>query len=268
MSQPVLCQIDGLSVTYAGKRQSALTDLSLSLVAERRLAIIGESGSGKSTLVKKLASLLPNETTSSGTISWHIEAEANAGRLPVAGRDIGYIFQDPGVSLNPVLTVGEQVAEGAVRHLGLSWKQAARHAADLLDQVQLPHPSSLLKAYPHQLSGGQRQRVAIAAAISAHPAILIADEATSALDTITQRAIAALLDTLVSDNRMTLVFITHDIALASSLADDIAVLKSGRLVEWGPASRVLSSPQDAYTMTLLMAHTDLSTPPLIGSAPG
>lgn len=266
MNQPVLCEIDGLNVTYLGARRPALMDLSLSLMAKRRLAIIGESGSGKSTLARALAGLLPKGATSSGTVGWNITSNGNPALPPLAGRDIGFIFQDPGVSLNPVLTVGEQVAEGAVRHLGLSWKQAMRHASDLLAQVQLPHPPSLLQAYPHQLSGGQRQRVAIAAAISARPKILIADEATSALDTIAQRGITALLDGLVRDNGMTLVFITHDIALASMLADDIAVLNSGRLVEAGPASHILSAPADPYTKMLLMSHIDLSTPPLIASA--
>lgn len=262
MSKPALCQIDGLSVTYAGATHPAVSDLSLSIMAGRRIAIIGESGSGKSTLAKALAGLLPSGTTLSGTVTWNIQS---SGLSPVSGRDIGYIFQDPGASLNPVLTIGEQVAEAAVRHLGLSWKQAERHACDLLEQVQLPDPSLLLKAYPHQLSGGQRQRVAIAAAISARPKMLIADEATSALDTIAQRAIAALLDKLVSANGMTLVFITHDIALASSLADDIAVLKSGRLMDAGPTSRLIAAPHDTYTRTLLDAHIDLSTPPLIAS---
>ena len=259
MSLLPLCAIEKLTVSYSNAPQPALNGISLSLFANRRLAIIGESGSGKSTLARRLVGLLPRHAISSGRIDW-------TSAPPRPGRDIGYVFQDPGASLNPVLTIGEQLAEGAVRHLGLSWKQGLAHARDLLEQVHLPHPSSLLKAYPHQLSGGQRQRVAIAAAISASPKILIADEATSALDTITQDAIARLLDSLVRENGMTLIFITHDIALASSLADDIAVLKSGRLVEWGEASTVLSYPTHSYTKTLIAAHLDLSTPPLIEGA--
>jgi peptide/nickel transport system ATP-binding protein len=262
MTQNPICDILDLGVTYAGATSPALQNVSLSIAANRRLAIIGESGSGKSTLARTLAHLLSPGAQSSGNIIWHLETGIPA---PLAGRDIGYVFQDPGASLNPVLTIGEQVAEGAVRHLGLSWKQGLAHARDLLDEVQLPHPSSLLDAYPHQMSGGQRQRVAIAAAIAARPKILIADEATSALDTITQAAIARLLDRLVQQNDMTLLFITHDIALASSLADDIAVLKSGRLVETGRAASVLSSPQHAYTNSLLAAHLDITTPPLIES---
>ncbi|MBN7806916.1 ABC transporter ATP-binding protein [Agrobacterium rosae] len=266
MSQPPLCRIKNLSVTYAGATHPALDTVSLSLAPHRRLAIIGESGSGKSTLARRLAGLLPANVATSGRVIWNPgpAVETNAA-FPRAGRDIGYVFQDPGASLNPVLTLGEQVAEGAVRHLGLSWKEALAHARDLLGQVQLPHASALLNVYPHQLSGGQRQRVAIACAISARPKILIADEATSALDTITQAAITKLLDRLVSENGMTLIFITHDIALASSLADDIAVLKSGQLLEAGKAADVLSNPATAYTKRLIAAHLDLSTPRLIES---
>ena len=268
MSQQPLCHIENLTVTYAGAKQPALDTISLSLAPNRRLAIIGESGSGKSTLARRLAGLLPANAASSGTVVWDAGAEVQTDTtFPRSGRDIGYVFQDPGASLNPVLTLGEQVAEGAVRHLGLSWKEALAHARDLLEQVQLPHLSSLLKAYPHQLSGGQRQRVAIACAISARPNILIADEATSALDTITQAAITKLLDGLVRESGMTLVFITHDIALASSLADDIAVLKSGQLIEAGKATDVLSNPAHAYTKRLIAAHLDLSTPRLIESVP-
>ena len=265
MSGKALCRIDDLHVRYAASEAPALRDISLTIRQGQRLAIIGESGSGKSTLSKAIAGLLPGSARVSGDISWSRDSGLFAGR-PMPGRDIGTIFQDTGATLNPVLTIGEQVAEGAVRHLGLSWRQARDLARDLLERVRLPHPSHLLAAYPHQLSGGQRQRVAIAAAIAANPAILIADEATSALDTVTQAAIAALLDNLVREENRTLVFITHDIGLASSLADEIAVLRAGRLVEHGPTWSVLSAPAHEYTRALLADYLDLSTPPLISEA--
>jgi peptide/nickel transport system ATP-binding protein len=145
----------------------------------------------------------------------------------------------------------------------LSWRQARILAGDQLERVQLPNTGDILNAFPHQLSGGQRQRVAIAAAIAARPKILIADEATSALDTVSQAAIARLLDDLVREEGMTLIFITHDIALASSLSDRIAVLQAGRLVESGKTSTVLGNPADPYTRELIAAHIDLSTPPLV-----
>ncbi|MCZ7448051.1 ABC transporter ATP-binding protein [Agrobacterium rhizogenes] len=265
MSGNALCRIDDLSVRYAAADAPALHKVSLTIRQGQRLAIIGESGSGKSTLGKAIAGLLPQTARVSGDISWSRDSGLFTGR-PMPGRDIGTIFQDTGATLNPVLTIGEQVAEGAVRHLGLSWKAAHDLARDLLEKVRLPHPSHLLSAYPHQLSGGQRQRVAIAAAIAARPSILIADEATSALDTVTQAAIATLLDDLVREEERTLVFITHDIGLASSLADDIAVLSAGELVEHGPARRVLSAPAHAYTRALLADYLDLSTPPLVSEA--
>ena len=137
------------------------------------------------------------------------------------------MFQDAGASLNPVLTIGEQIAEVAQRHLGLGWFEAYGHARELLQRVRIPQPDAALRAYPHQLSGGQRQRVCIASAIAARPKLLIADEPTSALDMVVQAEIVALLDELVREDGMTLLFITHDIALASGFADRIAVFQQG-----------------------------------------
>lgn len=264
-----LCEVEGLSVSYNRFEAGyALSGIDLTINHADRVAIIGESGSGKSTLARALAGLLPHSARKRGSISWS-EASGDGGdrTFPVAGRDIGYVFQDPGISLNPVLTVGEQVAEGARFHLGLTWHEALAHARDLLERVQLPHPSTLLKVYPHQLSGGQRQRVAIAAAIAARPKLLIADEATSALDTVSQKSIVELLETLVQEQGMTLIFITHDIALASSLAGRIVVLQSGRLVEQGATAALLRNPKDPYTRELLASHVDLSTPPLVHRVP-
>ncbi|MCS4243300.1 MULTISPECIES: ABC transporter ATP-binding protein [Rhizobium/Agrobacterium group] len=257
-----LCHIQNLGITYPKQRTPALTDINLEIYARERLAIIGESGSGKTTLARSLAGLLPQGAKSSGSIDWALHGKRIKAR-PQAGRELAYVFQDPGSSLNPVLKIGEQVAETAHQHLDISYRQALRQAVDLLERVQLPEPQRLVNAYPHQLSGGQKQRVAIAAAIAAQPSILIADEATSALDSVTQAAIARLLDGLVQEEGMTLIFITHDIALASSLADRIAVLQSGRLVEQGRASEVINSPEDPYTRELISAHIDLSTPPLV-----
>jgi peptide/nickel transport system ATP-binding protein len=252
-----LATIADLSVTFR-QGVTALDRVSLSINSGERLAIIGESGSGKSTLALALAGLLPASAAQSGTIAW-------SDGPPRLGRDIGMVFQDPSSSLDPVLTIGEQVAEGAVAHLGLDWTAARRRARDLLSRVHLPDPDSLLRAFPHQLSGGQRQRVAIAAAIAAGPRLLIADEATSALDTIVQAEIVALLRSLVADEGMTLLFITHDIALASTLADRIAVFQQARLVEIGAAADVVQRPRDPYTASLLAAHIDLTTPPLTGA---
>ena len=255
-----LCEIRGLTVTYRGQAVPALNDVSLDILAGKRLAIIGESGSGKSTLARTLAGLLPAQAKLSGSIGW------KEGKPPLPGRDFGFVFQDPTSSLNPVLTIGEQVAEGARHHLGLSWKGARARALEMIERVRIPQPERAATAFPHQLSGGQRQRVAIAAALAAKPKILIADEATSALDMVVQAEITALLDELVREAGMTLIFITHDIALASGFADSVAIFRDGRLIESGPTASVLSSPKEAYTKTLLASHRDLSTPPLIREA--
>ncbi|WP_105415494.1 ABC transporter ATP-binding protein [Neorhizobium sp. T25_27] len=255
-----LCQIRNLSVTYRGQTLPALNQIDLGIAAGERLAIIGESGSGKSTLARALAGLLPPGARLAGEMRW------SSGQPPLPGRDLGFVFQDPSSSLNPVLSVGEQVAEGARRHLGLSWKAADARALDMLERVHLPQPDKAMRAFPHQLSGGQRQRVAIAAALAAKPGILIADEATSALDMVVQAEIVSLLDELVREAGMTLIFITHDIGLASGFANRVAIFKDGGLVEAGPTGLVLSSPREAYTRTLIASHRDLATPPLIREA--
>ncbi|MDQ0317399.1 ATP-binding cassette domain-containing protein [Amorphus orientalis] len=258
---PPLVEVSGLSVAFRDRGQvnHALRDVAIALRTGEKLAIIGESGSGKSTFSLALAGLLPREAEIGGTIAW-----PGLDHAPRAGKEIGVVFQDPGSSLNPVLRIGEQVAEGARRHLGLGRRAARERALDLLTRVRIPDPDAALDAYPHQFSGGQRQRIAIAAAIAARPALLIADEATSALDTVVQAEIAALLDTLVREEAMTLLFVTHDIALASGLADRIAVFHQAQLVEIGPTSDVVHSPREAYTRDLLATHIDFASPRLVG----
>ncbi|MBP2558523.1 peptide/nickel transport system ATP-binding protein [Neorhizobium galegae] len=255
-----LCEIRDLTVTYRGQRIPALNRIDLDIVAGERLAIIGESGSGKSTLARAVAGLLPLGAKLAGEMRW------SSGQPPLPGRDLGFVFQDPSSSLNPVLDIGEQVAEGARRHLGLSWKTAYVRALKMLERVRIAEPQKAMRAFPHQLSGGQRQRVAIAAALAAKPGILIADEATSALDMVVQAEIVSLLDELVREAGMTLIFITHDIALASGFADRVAIFKDGNLVESGLTGNVLASPSEAYTRTLIASHRDLATPPLIREA--
>jgi peptide/nickel transport system ATP-binding protein len=247
-----LLDIAGLGVRYQrdGAEVVALEGIALVVARGERLAIIGESGSGKSTLALAIAGLLPASARVDGAIAW----PGLDGRRPVGGRDIGYVFQDPWASLDPVLTVGEQVAEVARTHLGLGWRAAYDRAAELFAQVALPSPRDMLKAYPHQLSGGQKQRVAIAAAIAADPVLLIADEATSALDTIVQAEAMALIGRLVAERAMTLLFISHDIALASGVGDRIAVFRNGRLVEIGATAELVSAPREPYTRLLIDAH--------------
>nr|WP_276315114.1 ABC transporter ATP-binding protein [Mesorhizobium jarvisii] len=252
-----------MTVTYRrdGNAVAALRNISLDIVAGERLAIIGESGSGKSTLALAIAGLLPASSAVGGRIEW-----SGLGRPPLLGRDIGFVFQDPSASLDPVMTIGKQIAEVARTHLGLTWSQAYAKAKTLLERVRLPDPDSALHAFPHQLSGGQKQRVAIAAAIAAGPKLLIADEATSALDTIVQAEIVALIRRLVAEDGMTLLFISHDIALAAELAERIAVFRHGQLVELGATAQIVDAPTQAYTRTLLDAHIGLDAAPLLNRA--
>ncbi|WP_296745293.1 ABC transporter ATP-binding protein [Mesorhizobium sp.] len=259
-----LLSIHDLSVRY--RRESAevvaLKGVSLNVEAGERLAIIGESGSGKSTLALAIAGLLARSAKIDGHIDWFLPANARA-KAPRLGRDIGFVFQDPSSSLDPVMPVGKQIAEVVHTHLGLDWSQSLARARILLERVRLPDPGSALRAYPHQLSGGQKQRVAIAAAIAAGPKLLIADEATSALDTIVQAEIVALIRQLVAEDGMTLLFISHDIALAATLAERIAVLRHGELVELGETRQIVEAPRHVYTRSLLDAYLGLDAEPLL-----
>ena len=256
MSAPPFLVVDGLGVKYDGANGQvvALRDVSFTLDAGQRLALIGESGSGKSTLAHAVAGLLPASASVAGRVGF-------PGREPPRlGRDIGVVFQDPGGSLDPVVSVGRQIAEVVVTHEGVGWRAAHARAVELLDRVRIPRPGERARSFPHELSGGQRQRVAIAAALAGNPSLLIADEPTSALDTVVQRELMTLFDELVREKGLTLLFVTHDIALASELADQVAVLFQGRLVESGPAERVFSAPEHPYTAALIATRVDLETP--------
>jgi peptide/nickel transport system ATP-binding protein len=260
MTAPLL-QVENLSVAFGQVR--AVDGVSFALQPCARLAIVGESGSGKTSVALAIADLLPRQGLQrGGAVTWPA-----LGSTVRAGRDVGVVFQDPMSSLNPVLTVGEQVAEVAFIHLGLSWDAATARAGELLERVGLPRPRDMLDAFPHQLSGGQRQRVALAMAIAARPKLLIADEPTTALDTLTQAQIVALLDRLARDSGLALILITHDLALARGMVETGMVMNAGRVVETGPIATLLSSPRHAYTRLLLDATLDPDTPGKIRQSP-
>ena len=240
----VLAHIENLGVRYGS--DTALNNLDFDINTGETLAIIGESGSGKSTLALALAGLLPANARVSGAIQW-------PNGKPKPGRDVGFMFQDPASSFDPLMRVGAQLVETIRAHENINRHAAKDKALKLLQRVQIAEPNSSFSRYPHQFSGGQKQRIAIALAIAANPTLLIADEPTSALDTIVQRQIVALLRALVQADGMTLIFITHDIALASNLADRIAVFRHGELVESGSARAIISNPKSDYTKALLAA---------------
>ena len=246
----VFLVVQDLAVRYG--TQQVLQPVSFELRQGERLALIGESGSGKTTLAMAIAGLLPVSAKITGTIRFPALAHE-----PRAGRDIGVVFQDPDGSLDPMMRVGDQIAEVIVTHLKTSWIEARQRAAELMQQVQIADSQQRLRSYPHEFSGGQKQRIAIAAALAAQPQLLIADEPTSALDTVVQNHVAQLLDGLVRAQGLTMLFVTHDIALASQLADRIAVLYRGELVELGTVEQVIASPQHDYTKALLATHIGL-----------
>ncbi|WP_293859232.1 ABC transporter ATP-binding protein [uncultured Alsobacter sp.] len=257
MSAAPLVSLRDVSVRYGPATPRVLGHVTLDLMAGDRLAVIGESGSGKSTLALALAGLLPKGAAAEGRIAW-----PGLGEKPLPGRDIGIVYQDPSGSLDPVMRIGDQVAEVVAAHAaGPTDRSPREQAVELLARVELPDPANLARSYPHQLSGGQRQRVALALALAGRPRVLVADEATSALDPVVQSRLVGLIGRLCDEEGLALVFVTHDIALAASLASRLAVVYAGRLVEIGPRGRVLAHPRHPYTRALMAAHLGLDRPP-------
>jgi oligopeptide/dipeptide ABC transporter ATP-binding protein len=218
--------------------------------------VAGESGSGKTMSMLALLGLLPAGAAVEGRAEF---AGRDLLRLPrrklrdVSGRDVAMVFQDPLTSLHPMLSVGRQLTEHVRRHLGLSRPDAARRAVELLEDVRIPDPHSALRAYPHQFSGGMRQRIAIAVALACRPSLLIADEPTTALDVTVQAGILRLLDRLRREGGLSVVLITHDLGVLSSIADRVSIFYAGRVVESGEREAVLQRPRHPYTRALLDA---------------
>ncbi len=253
---PVLT-LERLTVAFPppdGGWLEAAKGVDLTLERGRVLAIIGESGSGKTTVLNAMAGLLPTEARVEGSLRLDGTGPdllaPGATREGVAGRRIGMIFQNPGASLNPVLRIGDTVAEVAAVHQGLGRAAAWRAAVELLGRVGIAEPVLRAQDYPHRLSGGQKQRVAIAAALAGHPGLILADEPTTALDAMVQAQILDLLLALVDQDGVGLVLVTHDLAVAGAVADEIAVMYAGRIVERGPAQAVVRQPLHPYAVAL------------------
>jgi len=250
-----------LDVTQLGIRTSSGLSLvnHISFQVNRReiVALVGESGSGKTLSSLALMGLLPTGVQHHhGEIRFDGQVIASPGN-PFAqglrGQRMATVFQEPMTSMNPVLKIGEQIAEVLVRHQNLSWKQAYRQAVGLLDRVGILHPEQRAKQYIHQLSGGMRQRVMIASAISCKPALLIADEPTTALDVTIQAQILALLQELQREMEMGILLITHDLGVVARYADRACVMHNGNLVEQGDVVTLLAAPQNPYTQKLIAA---------------
>jgi microcin C transport system ATP-binding protein len=234
----------------------AARKVSFDIAPGETLALVGESGSGKSVTALSVLKLLPPAASLTGTIrlgAQDLVAASPAQLRGVRGNDVGMIFQEPMSSLNPVHTVGKQVSEVLATHQGMRKTAARKRTLELLAEVGIPDPESRIDDYPHQLSGGQRQRVMIAMALANNPKLLIADEPTTALDVTVQAQILALLKKLQRQHDMAMLFITHDLTIVRKIADRVAVMTNGEIVETGPTAEIFAHPQHAYTKKLLAA---------------
>jgi peptide/nickel transport system ATP-binding protein len=241
----LVIEIDGVRV---------VDGLTFRVADGERLGIIGESGSGKSLTALALLGLLPDGAAASGSIRLNGREVIGATERELArirGAEVGIVFQEPQSALNPIRTVGRQIAEAPRIHRGLGRAARREVAVTGAGRVGLPEPDRIVDRYPHQLSGGQRQRVAIAMALALDPGLLIADEPTTALDVTIQAEILDLLRALVTDAGMSLVFITHDLAVLAQIATHAVVMERGRIVEQGPVSTLLTAPRSATTQGLL-----------------
>lgn len=239
----------------------AVDGVSLSLAAGRILGVVGESGSGKSQLFKAVCGLSQGAVSGSARLEGReLIGLSNKELGKVRGKEIGYVLQDPMTSLNPFLQIRTQLTEVAVRHLGLSKSDALNRARGLLKKVQIPEPERTLRNYPHELSGGMRQRVVIAMALMAEPKVLIADEPTTALDATVQLQILRLLKSLNESTGVSVVLISHDIGVVSSVCDEVLVMYAGRVAERAAVDDLIAAPRHPYTHQLIESTPDVGHP--------
>jgi peptide/nickel transport system ATP-binding protein len=246
------------------QRAEAVKGVSFDIPENAIVALVGESGSGKSVTAMSILNLLPDNAERSGRVLWQgrdLLRSSLAELQGLRGREIACVFQDPMQSLNPVFTVGQQLAEPLVKHMGLSQAAALQRAEALLHEVGIPEPARRMKAYPHEMSGGQQQRVMIAMALACEPKLLIADEPTTALDVTIQRQILELIGKLKNTHRMSVLFISHDLGVVGEIADHVVVMRHGAIREQGPVAQIFSAPQDSYTKALLACRPSLTHNP-------
>ena len=262
---PFLLEIDNLAVDLpqGADRPHAVSDFNLRLQPGEILCVVGESGSGKSIMAKAVMRLLPEPhvRASAGRILFAGEdllASSPARMREIRGSRISMIFQEPMTALNPVMTIRDQIEEVIFTHQEMPKEDRFQRMVRLLRDVHLPDPERILYSYPHQLSGGQRQRAMIAMALILEPAVLIADEPTTALDVTTQAQILSLIRDLQKEHQTGVLFITHDFGVVAEIADRVAVMQHGRLVEFGEAKQVLNAPQHPYTRSLIAAVPSLT----------
>lgn len=282
---PVL-DVKGLKTVFRtrGGEVHAVNDVSFHLRPGELLGVVGESGSGKSVTMMSLIRLLPSPPADirSGQVLLNgqdILKLDEDGLRSIRGAKVGFVFQDPMTSLNPVFNVGNQIMEPLRRHMGMSKKQAEDRAVELLELVGIPDARKRLSSYPHQFSGGMRQRVMIAIALACDPDVLIADEPTTALDVTIQAQILELVKDLRTKLGMAIVWITHDLGVIAGIADRVMVMYGGQIVEQAPVKQLFSDPRHPYTRALLKTIPSLTgeresrlqiiegQPPILGAAP-
>lgn len=254
-----MLSVKNLGVSFDLGRQSqkeVVRNISFDLDRGETMGIVGESGSGKSILSLAIMGLLPGTAQATGEIIFDgqdLLTLPERQMCDLRGRKIGMIFQEPMSTLNPAMSIGDQIAEGLRLHNGMSKLDARAEALRLLDQVRIPNAAQRIDSYPHEMSGGQRQRVGIAMAIALKPDLLIADEPTTALDVTVQAEILDILDDLVSDMGIALILISHDLSVIARIADRTLVMYHGEEMEQGDSEQVLRSPGHDYTRKLLAA---------------
>ena len=273
MSETIL-SIENLRIhfeTFAGEVQ-AIRGVNLKLQKGETLALVGESGSGKSVTAKSIMKLLSNNAVvKEGTIIFkgeNILEKSERDMQSIRGKKIAMIFQDPMTSLDPTMKIGKQITEVIIKHEKASKEEADKRAEELLELVGIPNAKERMKQYPHQFSGGQRQRIVIAIALACNPDVLIADEPTTALDVTIQAQILELLKELQQQFQMAIIFITHDLGVVANVADRVAVMYAGKVVEVGTADEVFYNPQHPYTWGLLRSMPTLHTGDTLYAIPG
>ena len=273
MSETIL-SIENLRIhfeTFAGEVQ-AIRGVNLKLEKGETLALVGESGSGKSVTAKSVMKLLSNNAVvKEGAIIFkgeNILEKSERNMQSIRGKKIAMIFQDPMTSLDPTMKIGKQITEVIIKHEKASKEEADKRAEELLELVGIPNAKERMKQYPHQFSGGQRQRIVIAIALACNPDVLIADEPTTALDVTIQAQILELLKELQQQFQMAIIFITHDLGVVANVADRVAVMYAGKVVEVGTADEVFYNPQHPYTWGLLRSMPTLHTGDTLYAIPG
>jgi peptide/nickel transport system ATP-binding protein len=256
-----IVQVEGLTVDFFGGARPvrAVADVNLTLRPGEVLALLGESGSGKSVTLRALMRLLPERRAVIGgriSVDGHdVRALSNRGLSVYRGRSIAMIFQEPGLALDPVYRLGDQVAEAVMRHDSVSRRTARARALELFERVRIPSAARRLDNYPHEMSGGMRQRAMIALALACRPKVLLADEPTTALDATVQIQVLLLLRELQRELGLAVIFVTHDIGVATEIADRISVMYAGRIVETGSCRDVIRTAAHPYTTGLLAFRT-------------